>query len=137
MATAFQLRIVTPKQQLLDEQVREVTAPGTIGEFGVLPDHITFLTSLEIGSLSFRTERGARTLAVRGGFAEVANNVMTVLADDAVFAEDIDAAAARRELEAAEELLQGMSPIEDGYAAIDATRRWALTRIAAGSSRGG
>ncbi len=135
MASAFQLRIVTPQQQLLDEQVREVTAPGTVGEFGVLPDHITFLTSLEIGSIRFRTAEGLRTLAVRGGFAEVADNVMTVLADDAVFAEDIDATAVRRELEGAQAQLLQLSPLAEGYAAADNARRWALARINAASVR--
>ena len=129
MATAFQLRIVTPSRLLLDEEVREVTAPGTVGEFGVLPDHITFLTSLEIGALSFRTERGARRIALRGGFAEVANNVMTVLADDAAFAEDIDPARARTDLQNAEAQLKDLSPLDDAFIAADANRRWAQARL--------
>src|SRR5438552_3733384 len=99
-ATALRLQIVTPSRLLLDEEVQEVTAPGTVGEFGVLPDHITFLTSLEIGMLSYRSARAVHRLAVRGGFAEVVNNVMTVLADDAVPAEDIDPAKARADLQA-------------------------------------
>ncbi|MFI5365565.1 MAG: ATP synthase F1 subunit epsilon [Candidatus Binatia bacterium] len=129
MATAFQLRIVTPSRQLLDEEVREVTGPGTLGEFGVLPDHITFLTSLEIGTLSFRSDRGVQRLAVRGGFAEVANNVMTVLADDAVFSEDIDPAAARSDLHTAEAQVKDLSPLDDAYLTADAARRWAQARL--------
>ena len=129
MPDAFQLRIVTPRQQLLDEKVREVTGPGTLGEFGVLAEHITFLTSLEIGTLSFRTDQSARRVAVRGGFAEVVNDVMTVLADDAVFAEQIDVGSARSDLQAAEARLQGLSPLDDAYPALDATRRWAQARI--------
>jgi F-type H+-transporting ATPase subunit epsilon len=129
MVTAFQLRIVTPSRLLLDEEVREVTAPGTVGEFGVLPDHITFLTSLEIGSLSFRTDRAVRRLAVRGGFAEVSNNVMTVLADDAAFAEDIDPARARTDLQSAETQLKDLSPLDDSFIAADTNRRWAQARI--------
>ncbi len=129
MRDAFELRVVTPRRLLLEEEVREVTAPGTIGEFGVLPDHITFLTSLEIGTLSFRTDRGVRRVAVRGGFAEVADNVMTVLADDALFAEDIDTAAARADLQEADATLHSLSPLDDAYAATDASRRWALARI--------
>ena len=135
MATAFQLRIVTPNRLLLDEEVREVTGPGTLGEFGVLPDHITFLTSLEIGALSFRTDRGTQRLAVRGGFAEVMNNVMTVLADDAALPEDIDATKARAELQAAEAELKDLSPLDDAYIAADASRRWAQARIEVASAR--
>jgi F-type H+-transporting ATPase subunit epsilon len=135
MRDAFELRVVTPRRLLLEEEVREVTAPGTVGEFGVLPDHITFLTSLEIGSMSYRDERGAtHRLAVRSGFAEVANNVMTVLADDAVFAEDIDLAAARSDLQDADAKLRGLSPLDDAYASADADRRWAQARIETASS---
>ena len=135
MATAFQLRIVTPNRLLLDEQVREVTGPGTLGEFGVLPDHITFLTSLEIGAMSYRTDRGVQRLAVRGGFAEVASNVMTVLADDATFPENIDAAQARSDLQAAEAQLKDLSPLDDAYADADAGRRWAQARLEVASAR--
>ena len=53
-ATSFRLRIVTPERLLLDEEVEEVTAPGAAGEFGVLPDHITFLTTLAPGRLIYR-----------------------------------------------------------------------------------
>jgi F-type H+-transporting ATPase subunit epsilon len=134
MREAFDLRVVTPRQLLLEEEVREVTAPGTVGEFGVLPDHITFLTSLETGTLSYRDSGGVHRLAVRGGFAEVLNNVMTVLADDAAFAEDIDVAAARAELQEADTKLRGLSPLDDTYAALDAARRWAQARIETASA---
>ena len=131
MADAFQLRVVTPKRLLLDEEVREVTAPGAAGEFGVLPNHITFLGALEIGTLRYRSDRGPAQLAVRGGFAEVLDNVMTVLADDAAFATDVDEAAAQNDLHNAEAQLKEHSPIDDAYATADADRRWALARIEA------
>ena len=134
MRDAFELRVVTPRRLLLEERVREVTAPGTVGEFGVLPDHITFLTSLEIGALSYRTAQGARRVAVRGGFAEVVDNVMTVLADDAVFAEDIDPEVARSELQTAETQLKDLSPVDATYAAVDSNRRWAHARLDAASA---
>ncbi len=129
MRDALQLRIVTPNRLLLDEEVAEVVAPGTFGEFGVLPNHITFLGSLEIGMLSYRVERGLVRLAVRGGFAEVVDNVMTVLADNAVFAEDIDVGRARADLQAAEAELQRLSPVEESYPAAEARRRWAQAQI--------
>jgi len=134
MATTFQLRIVTPRAQLLDESVREVTGPGTLGEFGVLPDHAAFLTSLEPGVLSYTGDHSQR-IAVRGGFAEVVDNVMTVLADDAVAADQIDVAKARADLQNAEAGLEGLSPVDDAYPAAELARRWALARIAAAASR--
>jgi F-type H+-transporting ATPase subunit epsilon len=129
MADEIQLRIVTPSAELLDERVSEVTAPGTLGEFGVLPDHATFLSSLEIGPLSYRTPRAVQRIAIRGGFAEVSDNVMTVLADDAERAHDIVVATAREALQLAEQALANLSPIDPEYDEIDAERRWALARI--------
>jgi F-type H+-transporting ATPase subunit epsilon len=129
MADEIQLRIVTPSEELLDERVTEVTAPGTVGEFGVLPDHAAFLSSLEIGRLSYRTSGAAHHIAVRGGFAEVANNIMTVLADDAARSADINAGAARESLQAAEQALAKLSPVDPEYAQVDAERQWAVARL--------
>src|SRR5262245_58726620 len=95
MAETLRLRVVTPEHQLLDEEVDEVTAPGTVGEFGVLPNHVTFLSSLQSGRLTYKQRGQLHTLAVSGGFAEVVNNVMTVLADSAEFADEIDVERAR------------------------------------------
>ncbi|MFQ5668315.1 MAG: ATP synthase F1 subunit epsilon [Candidatus Binatia bacterium] len=134
MRDSMQLRIVTPARLMLDEPVREVTAPGSAGEFGVLPDHITFLGLLEIGVLSYRTDGGQRQLAVRGGFAEVADNVVTLLVDDAAFPEDIDLTAARHALRAADTELQRLSLADEGFPALDARRRWAQAQIDAASA---
>ena len=129
MSEQFQLRVVTPRRLVLAELVREVTAPGTAGEFGVLPDHITFLSSIETGPLSYRGDRGRGTLAVRGGFVEVADNVMTVLADAAEVVAEIDAGQAQRDLQDAASRLQALSPIDPQYAAAEADRLWAQTRL--------
>ncbi len=129
MAEHLQLRIVTPLRLVLDEQVTEVTAPGTAGQFGVLPRHCTFLSSLEIGPLSYKDERGNHTVAVRGGFAEVNNDVMTVLADAAQFPSEIDAAKAESELREATSKLANLAPADDQYAPLEAERQWAQTRL--------
>jgi F-type H+-transporting ATPase subunit epsilon len=83
MADRFRLRVYSPERQLVDADVSEVTAPGAYGEIGVLPDHAALVTTLEPGVLSYK--EGARTgrLQIGGGFAEVRDNVMTVLADSA------------------------------------------------------
>jgi F-type H+-transporting ATPase subunit epsilon len=101
-ATSFRLRIVTPERQLLDEEVEEVVAPGVAGEFGVLPDHITFLTTLAPGRLIYRVGGQRTVLAIFGGYAEVVDNVMTVLADGAEPARQIDLESARRAHQEAE-----------------------------------
>src|SRR5688500_9066127 len=101
-ATSFRLRIVTPERLLLDEEVEEVIAPGAAGEFGVLPDHITFLTVLAPGRLIYRTGGQRQVIAIFGGYAEVVDNVMTVLADGAEPARSIDLEVARRAQQDAE-----------------------------------
>jgi F-type H+-transporting ATPase subunit epsilon len=131
MADVLQLRVVTPKQLLLDEEVREVTAPGAGGEIGVLPNHTTYLGALDIGMLHYRTDRGVSYVAVRGGFAEVIDNVMTILADDAAFGADVDVAAAQAERDSAAAQLTDLSQLVDAYATADADRRWAEARIEA------
>jgi F-type H+-transporting ATPase subunit epsilon len=134
MADHLQLRIVTPLRLVLDERVLEVTAPGTVGQFGVLPRHCTFLSSLETGPLSYKADGGGRTVAIRGGFAEVADDVMTVLADAAQFPEEIDTAQAEADLRDASTRLERLSPADEAYAAAQADRAWAETRL--GVARG-
>ena len=96
MADKIRLRVVTPSRLLLDDDVDEVTAHGELGEFGVLPNHIAFLSTLVAGELSYKQGAAKRTLVVSGGYAEVLNNVMTVLAPTAEFASEIDVSRAER-----------------------------------------
>src|SRR6185295_19812809 len=123
MADQFQFRLVTPRAALVDQPVLEVTAPGTVGEFGVLPDHAHFLSSLESGRLSYKDPRGVKAYAIREGFAEVSNNVMTVLTDAAEPAGEIDATRARNDLQAAEADLAKLAPMEPAHADAEARRR--------------
>jgi len=82
MAEVLRLRVYTRERQLVDQDVREVTAPGVYGEIGILPDHAALVTTLEPGVLSYKDTAGAvASVQVTGGFAEVRDNVMTVLAD--------------------------------------------------------
>jgi F-type H+-transporting ATPase subunit epsilon len=96
MADKIRLRLVTPSRMLLDEEVEEVTAPGALGEFGVLPNHIAFLTLLETGEMSYKQGAERQRLALNGGYAEVLENVMTVLANAAEYAEEIDVARVQK-----------------------------------------
>ena len=92
------LRLITPTRQLVEAEVEEVTAPGSAGEFGVLPEHVNFVAELEPGILTY-LERGVRKrVVVHGGYAEVVDDVVTVLADEAELPEEIDGGRARAEL---------------------------------------
>ena len=135
MSDEFQLRVVTPRAAVVDQSVSEVTAPGTVGEFGVLPDHANFLSSLESGKLSFRDPRGVKNYAVREGFAEVSDNVMIVLTEAAESAAEIDAARARADLQAAEAELEHLGPVDPAFAEAEAKRRWAQARLDVAGSR--
>ena len=97
----------------------------------MLPDHANFLTSLEIGPLSATAIRTACTrLAVRGGFAEVSDNVMTVLVEDAVSGREVDPACdPRSTCTQRKRAVANLSPIDPEYAAADAKRRWAQARL--------
>jgi F-type H+-transporting ATPase subunit epsilon len=81
MADRLRLLVYTPERALVDREVREVTAEGALGQIGVLPDHAALVTALEPGPLTYADAEGVHRLRLGGGFAEVRDDVMTVLAD--------------------------------------------------------
>jgi F-type H+-transporting ATPase subunit epsilon len=91
----MRLLLVTPERQLLDTDIEEVYAPGVLGQFGVLPEHVNFLTALGTGELRYRSQGVDHYVAVSGGILEVLDDVVTVLADSAERAEEIDVERAR------------------------------------------
>ena len=129
MADKIRLRIVTPSRLVLDEEVDEVTAPCELGEFGVFPNHIAFLSTLVPGELSFKQAGNRVTLAISGGYAEVLDNVMTVLAPAAEFAWEIDSARAQRARERAEKQLAALDLEEKDWQAAETAMRLAQVRI--------
>jgi F-type H+-transporting ATPase subunit epsilon len=134
-ATSFRLRIVTPERLLLDEEVEEVIAPGAAGEFGVLPNHITFLTTLAPGRLMYRSGGQRHVMAVFGGYAEVAENVMTVLADGAEPARQIDLELARRACREAEGALAAIDLDAPAYTLARRALDRQTARVAAASEK--
>lgn len=100
------LEIVAPSRQVVrSEHVDEMIAPGSEGEFGVLPGHTPFLTTLKVGMLSYREGAEWHHLAVEWGYAEVGPDRIVILAEGADRAVDIDIAEARIEKDRAEKLL--------------------------------
>ncbi|MGH7831290.1 MAG: F0F1 ATP synthase subunit epsilon [Candidatus Binatia bacterium] len=129
MAEKIRLRIVTPVRLVLDEEVDEATASGPLGEFTVLPNHIAFLTLLEIGELSYKQGAERSFLALSGGYAEVLENVMTVLADSAEFGYEINVERARRAKDNAEKGMAGLGVDDQAFIAAEAALRRALVRL--------
>ncbi len=100
------LEIVAPSRQVVrSEHVDEVIAPGSEGEFGVLPGHTPFLTTLKVGKLSYREAATWHHLAVDWGYAEVGPDRVVILAEGADRASDIDISEARLAKERAEKAL--------------------------------
>ena len=83
MAEKLKLEMVTPYKRVLSVEVDEVTAPGAVGEFGVLPDHTSLLTTLKVGELTYKQGNETFHVAVNWGYVEVEDNVMTVLVETA------------------------------------------------------
>ena len=103
LPTSLTLEIVAPDRALVSEQVDEVELPGSAGYFGVLPGHAPLLASLHVGELWYRKGQEKHYLAVAFGFVEVLPDKVTVLAQIAERAEDIDSARADKAMARAEE----------------------------------
>ena len=110
LPTKLTLEIVTPDRSLATEQVDEVQLPGSEGYFGVLPGHTPLLATLHVGELWYRIGQERHYLAIAFGFAEVLPERVTVLAQIAERAQDIDIDRAQRAKERAEARLQAGVP---------------------------
>jgi F-type H+-transporting ATPase subunit epsilon len=127
---AIDLVIVTPEKQLLREKVMEVQLPGADGYLGILPGHAPLMTELGIGELSYHDARGKESahMAIIRGFAEVLPDRVTVLAETAEFAAEIDVARAEAAKARAEQRLASGDPNIDWDRVAVALQR-ALIRI--------
>ena len=129
MADKIKLRVVTPSRLVLEEEVDEVSAPGELGEFGVLPNHISFLSTLVAGEMSYKQGAARHSLVIGGGYAEVLDNVMTVLAPAAEFPAEIDTARAQRAKERAEKRMGEINFEDPEYGQLEEAQRRALARL--------
>jgi F-type H+-transporting ATPase subunit epsilon len=130
------LSVTTPRGALVDAEVEELTAPGALGEFGVLPGHVPFLSVLKPGVFVYRTKEGPRYLAVGDGVLEVARvagdtgDKVLVLVDQATHAREIDRDAAAKELAAVDaEITHWKKETAGEYHALLARRAWAAARV--------
>jgi F-type H+-transporting ATPase subunit epsilon len=128
LPTTLSLEIVTPERPLVRETVDEVELPGAEGYLGVLPGHTPLLTLLQVGQLWYRKGRETTYLAVAFGFAEVLPDRVTVLAQIAERAEDIDVPRAQAALQRATAQLAQGSPDLD-YERARTAQQKAQTRL--------
>lgn len=134
MAT-FTLTIVTAESQVFSEDVDSLVAPGIDGQLGILPNHAPLMTQLQPGEMTVRTGSNENVLAVTGGFLEVLNNQVTILADTAEMDEEIDLERAEAALERARDRVEHRQADVDLTRALQAFQR-AQIRVGLARRRG-
>ena len=102
----IKLEIVTPHGLILSEDVDEVSCTGSEGDFGVLPGHVPFFTTLKIGMLAYKKGNATKYIFVNWGYAEIGSEKVMILADSAEKSEDIDVERAKAAMKRAEERLR-------------------------------
>lgn len=122
------ITIVTPEKELLTEAVDEVIAPTTSGELAILPHHADLLAQLMPGELQLKKGTKTEHFVVVGGFMEVANNAVTILADYAVHGKDISEAQAQQAKDRAEKAMKEKKSDVD-FALAEAEFRRAILEL--------
>ena len=132
---SLHLEVITPERVMVKEEVDMVEAKGALGEFGILPGHINFLTSIVPGELRYMRDGKTTHLATSGGFAEVVSDQVTFLLDTAEFAGEIDVRRAERAKERAESALSAkdLSSDDKDYKVLELALQRAIARISAAS----
>src|SRR6267143_2531464 len=115
MPDKLQLEVVTPQRRVVAESVDAVTVPGLGGELGILPGHSPLISQLQTGVLSYTTSGRTLQLHVSGGFLEVKDDHVSVLAEIAERPDEIDAARARLTREHVEKQLNAWSGTEEDF----------------------
>ena len=133
MASSFTLEIVTPERTLYSGAVEHLQAPGTEGSFGVLSRHAPLLSGLQVGAIAFTDDGGAdHRVAASGGFVEISGNQVTILAETAERAEDIDVGRAREAGARARERLNKKEEVDAARAEAALVRAMNRLKVASG-----
>lgn len=135
MADQLQLEVVTPERRVLSERVNSVTVPGRNGEMQILPGHAALISELKTGVLAYNQDGTTQQLHVSGGFVEVSDDRVSVLAEIAERPEEIDAARARLARDHTEKQLSAWSGTEEDFekARVKLERSMVRLQLASGS----
>jgi F-type H+-transporting ATPase subunit epsilon len=128
MADTFELEIVTPEKMIVRDVAEEMQIPGKSGYLGILPHHAPLITELAVGEITYRNRNITYHLAVAWGFAEVLPDKVTILAETAERAEEVDVNRAQAAKHRAENHLAAGNTEEDFKKAIADLKR-AETRL--------
>ena len=129
------IELVTPERRVLLAQADEAVVPGGRGLFGVRPGHTPFLSLMEPGLVTLREGSNTQLFFVAGGFVQVANDKILILADQAEPVSDIDVEASKQRLVAAQERLKGISAEDARFQLETATVKRETARMAAARRR--
>lgn len=129
MAEKLRLELVTPYKRVLSEEVDEITAPGAIGEFGVLPGHTPLLTTLRIGELTYKQGNQTFHVALNWGYIEVEEDTVTVLVETAETADQIDLERAKAALGRAQDALKTLTPEDKDFKVMECALERAVIRV--------
>lgn len=130
MAEKLKLDIVTPHGHVFTDEVDEIVASGSEGEFGVLPDHVPFLTTLKIGMLTYKKGAENGIFFINSGYAEVSPDKVTILADSAEKSDHIDVERAKAAMKRAEERLRQVEKFDQARATASLERAVMRVQIA-------
>jgi F-type H+-transporting ATPase subunit epsilon len=133
MADTIQIEVVTPERMVLKETADGIQIPGKGGYLGILPGHAPLITELAVGEISYRHAGETRRISVAWGFAEVLPDKVTILAETAERADEIDVSRAQSAKQRAEEELEKAGPSGDEAAQVALQR--ANTRIEVASKK--
>lgn len=136
MSQSLQLEVVTPERRVLSEPVNSVTVPGRNGEMQLLPGHAALISELKTGVLSYTEDGTTFQLHVSGGFVEVSDDQVSVLAEIAERPEEIDAARARLAREHTEKELSAWSGSEEDFEKTRAKLERSMVRLQLASRSG-
>jgi F-type H+-transporting ATPase subunit epsilon len=123
MSSSTKLNVVSAEEELFCGDIEKVIAPGMMGDLGILPGHTQLITTLRSGELRYIMADEDKTevsLFVAGGILEVQPHLISVLADTALRAEDLDAERAKNAMQRAKDALQGKDPKDLNYEALQA-----------------
>jgi len=129
MANTFLLEIITPSRKILSLDAEELTAPGELGEFGILPGHMHFFSLLKAGAVRYKAGSDKGRIAISSGYAEVGPDKTILLLDSAMTEAEIDVETARREITEATKKMDGLDAEDPVFKAAEDDIAYAEARI--------
>lgn len=127
----MRLQIITPEKIIFDEEIDELVVPTVKGEIAILPHHVNLLTQIAPGEMTIKQKQKSLHMAVAGGFLQIADDAVSILADFAVRSEEIEAKKALEAQQRAEEKIKNQKEhmSERDFELVQAEMRRAILQL--------